>query len=212
MSEPPTHRWTGSLLVLLLTAVPVMVSAAPRGESPASLPSMKQLRVEERTLQRQIKEEKRLLREESLVANPTAGQPSLTAPRPMVPANAHTTTPDKQALARRIATEARQLQMEQQSRRYEVELQNSWVREIRAKIQKNWTIPKGYQPGQSCQVTATQDRRGYLVRLQIVRCAANGQFERSVAQAIAHAEPFPLAPNSHVFQATLNFTFKPNIP
>ena len=113
-----------------------------------------------------------------------------------------------------MAAEAAALQKQQQAiqaRRNE-QLQNSWVGQLKDKIQRNWVIPPGYRPGQSCQVTVKQDQGGYILSLQIGQCTGDELFRRSVETAVKRSEPLPLAPNAQVFQATLNFTFKPNEP
>lgn len=206
MSEPLADRFRRTLLALLLVSVPAMSSAAPRGEALTRVPSMKQLRTEERALQFQIEHEKRVLRQESPVATPASGRHAATEPRQAAGASTQIAA-EKQLLEQQVAAEASRLHQGQQALRHQREIQNIWVGAIRAKIQKNWTIPKGYQLGQSCQVTVKQDRRGYILSLHVGRCTANGLFRRSLTQAIVRSQPFPRAPNSHVFNAILNFTF-----
>ncbi len=113
-----------------------------------------------------------------------------------------------------MAAEAAALQKQQQAiqARRNQQLQNSWIGLLKAKIQRNWVIPPGYQPGQSCQVTVKQDQGGYILSLQIGQCSGDELFRRSIETAVKRSEPLPLAPNQQVFQATLNFTFKPNQP
>ncbi|WP_455386040.1 cell envelope integrity protein TolA, partial [Acidihalobacter prosperus] len=121
---------------------------------------------------------------------------------------------ERKMLDQQMAAEAAALQKQQQAiqARHNQQLQNSWIGQLKAKIQRNWVIPPGYQPGQSCQVTVKQDQGGYILSLQIGQCTGDELFKRSVETAVKRSEPLPLAPNQQVFQATLNFTFKPNEP
>jgi colicin import membrane protein len=121
---------------------------------------------------------------------------------------------EKKMLDQQMAAEAAALQKQQQAiqARRNRQLQSSWIGQLKATIQRNWVIPPGYQPGQSCQVTVKQDQGGYILSLQIGQCTGDELFRRSVETAVKRSEPLPLAPNPQVFQATLNFTFKPNEP
>ncbi|APZ43661.1 hypothetical protein BW247_11650 [Acidihalobacter ferrooxydans] len=95
-----------------------------------------------------------------------------------------------------------------QSRR-DAALQARWAAQIKNKIQSHWSIPPGYQPGESCQVTVTQDRSGYILSVRIGHCSGGELFRRSLEMATSESSPLPPAPSPQVFQSKLILEFNP---
>lgn len=83
-----------------------------------------------------------------------------------------------------------------------------YVGQISARIERAWLRPRS-DIGErfSCQTKIEQDRRGYVLSVELRRCNGDAQWQRSLVVAIEHASPLPSPPVPAVFANTLVLDF-----
>lgn len=80
---------------------------------------------------------------------------------------------------------------------------------IKRVVERNWRQSPSFAADSMATVRIDQTRSGDITDIQIVRCSGGSDFCESVVDAIRRASPLPAAPNSEVFDRTMEFTFRP---
>jgi hypothetical protein len=78
-----------------------------------------------------------------------------------------------------------------------------YIGQITARIERAWMRPR--TPIDSalfaCRVRITQDRKGVVQAVELVRCNGNPRRQTSVVQAIECASPLPAPPDADLYRA-----------
>ena len=96
-------------------------------------------------------------------------------------------------------------------------LYGRYIGQITARIERAWMRPRTPIDDVAffaCRVRVTQDRRGIVQEIELVRCNGTPRWQTSVVQAIQSASPLPAPPDADVYtsQITLDLqsaTFTP---
>lgn len=86
-----------------------------------------------------------------------------------------------------------------------------YVGQITARIERAWMRPRTpIQDGAlfACRVSITQDRRGVVQEVELVRCNGTPRWQSSLVQAIQSASPLPAPPDPDVYNAHLTLTLE----
>lgn len=82
--------------------------------------------------------------------------------------------------------------------------------EIYNKVYSTWERPPGLMSGTVCTVHITQDQKGKVERVDMVRCQNSDKLYSSVVKAIFNASPLPLPEHESLFNNNIEITFKVN--
>jgi len=76
-----------------------------------------------------------------------------------------------------------------------------YLGQITARIERAWTRPRTpvVEGLFACRVRLTQDPRGAVQGIDLVRCNGDGSWKRSLVSAIESASPLPAPPDPKVF-------------
>ena len=80
-----------------------------------------------------------------------------------------------------------------------------YIGQITARIERAWMRPRTpiENPFFACRVHITQDRKGVVQEIELVRCNGNARWQTSLVQAIQTASPLPAPPDADVFTERL---------
>jgi len=80
-----------------------------------------------------------------------------------------------------------------------------YIGQITARIERAWMRPRTpiENPFFACRVRITQDRKGVVQEIELVRCNGNARWQTSLVQAIQTASPLPAPPDADVFTGRL---------
>jgi hypothetical protein len=80
-----------------------------------------------------------------------------------------------------------------------------YIGQITARIERAWMRPRTpiEKPLFACRVHITQDRKGVVQEIELVRCNGNSRWQTSLVQAIQTASPLPAPPDADVFTGRL---------
>ena len=80
-----------------------------------------------------------------------------------------------------------------------------YIGQITARIERAWMRPRApiENPFFACRVHITQDRKGVVQEIELVRCNGNSRWQTSLVQAIQTASPLPAPPDADVFTRRL---------
>ena len=85
-------------------------------------------------------------------------------------------------------------------------LQNSYIRQIKARIERAWMRPRAPIRDASafkCRILLTQSRRGEVQEVELVSCNGNSRWQTSLVHAIQSASPLPAPPMPDLFATRL---------
>jgi colicin import membrane protein len=130
---------------------------------------------------------------------------------------------DDAARKQREALAARQRQQAEQELQAQISAENAqreaiasgqqdtYIRQIADKIERNWNRPLSAKPGLECVVNVVQIPGGDVIDVKVGRCNGDDAVMRSIEDAVRKASPLPAPPTQAVFQRNLIVTFKPDI-
>ncbi len=118
---------------------------------------------------------------------------------------------DARARAQREAELSRQL-AEEQSRlgAQDAGLQNRYVADLRAKIERAWNRPPSARQGIRCVVEVTQVPGGTVTDVRVAECNGDAAVVESIKLAVFRASPLPTPPEASLFQRKLHLEFNPD--
>lgn len=89
--------------------------------------------------------------------------------------------------------------------------QDQWIRQIQAKIERNWNKPLSAKPGLECVVNVMQIPGGDVVEARVGSpCNGDDAVKRSIEDAVRKASPLPPPPTQALFQRNIRVTFRPD--
>lgn len=89
-------------------------------------------------------------------------------------------------------------------------LKAQWASLIVNKVLKSWTKPAGSPQDFRCVVRLEQSPNGDVKQVTMLGSCGTADLDRSIQDAIAAANPLPIAPDPAVFEPTIQFTFCSN--
>jgi colicin import membrane protein len=89
-------------------------------------------------------------------------------------------------------------------------LQDQWVAQIQARIQRAWIRPPSAKPGIDCTVEVVQVPGGEVVSAHVAGCNGDAAVQQSIEAAVFRASPLPAPPDPSLFVRNLEVRFKPN--
>ena len=90
-------------------------------------------------------------------------------------------------------------------------LRAQYIKSIEQKVARNWLPPVKMRTGWSCEVSVRQNPLGEVISVKMLNCSGSGAFKSTVERAVSKASPLPLPPDPQVFEANLQFTFRPDV-
>ncbi|MDH5473840.1 MAG: cell envelope integrity protein TolA [Gammaproteobacteria bacterium] len=115
----------------------------------------------------------------------------------------------EQAELQRQLLEEERRQAELNSRLDKLRVQ--YIKSIEQKVARNWLPPVKMQPGWSCEVSVKQNPLGEVTSVKMLNCTGSSAFNSTVERAVKKASPLPLPPDPQVFEANIQFTFRPDV-
>ncbi|MDH5766088.1 MAG: cell envelope integrity protein TolA [Gammaproteobacteria bacterium] len=106
------------------------------------------------------------------------------------------------------------LEEERRQAKLNTRLQNlraQYIKSIEQKVVRNWLPPVKMQPGWSCEVSVRQNPLGEVTSVKMLNCTGSSAFNSTVERAVKKASPLPVPPDPQVFEAKIQFTFRPDI-
>jgi colicin import membrane protein len=89
-------------------------------------------------------------------------------------------------------------------------LQDQWVAQIQARIQRAWIRPPSAKPGLDCTVEVVQVPGGEVVSAHVAGCNGDAAVQQSIEAAVYRASPLPAPPDPSLFVRNIEVRFKPN--
>ena len=90
-------------------------------------------------------------------------------------------------------------------------LRAQYIKSIEQKVARNWLPPVKMQTGWSCEVSVKQNPLGEVTQVRMMNCSGSSAFKSTVERAVSKASPLPVPPDPQVFEANIQFTFRPDI-
>jgi len=124
---------------------------------------------------------------------------------------------EEDAARRKVEQAELQSQLLEEERKQAVlntRLQNlraQYIKSIEQKVVRNWLPPVKMQSGWSCEVSVRQNPLGEVTSVKMLNCSGSSAFKNTVERAVSKASPLPLPPDPQVFEANLQFTFRPDV-
>jgi colicin import membrane protein len=88
-------------------------------------------------------------------------------------------------------------------------LQNQYIAQITARIERAWIRPPSATVGLDCEVRVTQVPGGVVTGVVVGRCNGDEAVRQSIEAAVYRASPLPEPPDPSLFDRNLRFNFKP---
>lgn len=88
-------------------------------------------------------------------------------------------------------------------------LQNQYVAQITARIERAWIRPPSATVGLQCEVRVTQVPGGAVTAVQVGRCNGDESVRQSIEAAVYRASPLPEPPDPALFERNLVINFQP---
>jgi colicin import membrane protein len=88
-------------------------------------------------------------------------------------------------------------------------LQNQYIAQITARIERAWIRPPSATVGLDCEVRVTQVPGGVVTGVTVGRCNGDEAVRQSIQAAVYRASPLPEPPDPSLFDRNLRFNFKP---
>lgn len=88
-------------------------------------------------------------------------------------------------------------------------LQNQYIAQITARIERAWIRPPSATVGLDCEVRVTQVPGGVVTGVVVGRCNGDEAVRQSIEAAVYRASPLPDPPDPSLFDRNLRFNFKP---
>lgn len=124
---------------------------------------------------------------------------------------------EEEAERRKAEQAERQREMLEEERRQaklNTRLQNlraQYMKSIEQKVARKWVPPVKMQPGWSCEVSVRQNPLGEVTSVKVLNCTGSSAFNSTVERAVRKASPLPVPPDPQVFDANIQFTFRPDV-
>lgn len=90
-------------------------------------------------------------------------------------------------------------------------LRAQYIKSIEQKVARNWLPPVKMQSGWSCEVSVKQNPLGEVTLVKMLNCSGSSAFKSTVERAVRKASPLPVPPDPQVFEANIQFTFRPDV-
>ena len=106
------------------------------------------------------------------------------------------------------------LEEERRQAKLNTRLQNlraQYIKSIEQKVARNWLPPVKMQAGWSCEVSVKQNPLGEVTSVKMLNCTGSSAFNSTVERAVRKASPLPVPPDPQVFEANIQFTFRPDV-
>lgn len=106
------------------------------------------------------------------------------------------------------------LEEERRQAKLNTRLQNlraQYIKSIEQKVARNWLPPVKMQSGWSCEVSVRQNPLGEVTSVKMLNCTGSSAFNSTVERAVRKASPLPVPPDPQVFEANIQFTFRPDV-
>ena len=81
---------------------------------------------------------------------------------------------------------------------------------IQDHITSQWKRPPPSVRGGDCVVRLRQNKKGEILKIEMLQCEGDKLYVQSVENAIRKANPLPPPPVDEVFEPEIRFTFKRN--
>ncbi|HTQ36582.1 MAG TPA: cell envelope integrity protein TolA [Steroidobacteraceae bacterium] len=88
-------------------------------------------------------------------------------------------------------------------------LQNQYIAQISAAVQRKWNKPPSATAGLDCEVKVTQVPGGAVTGVTIGHCNGDDAVRQSIQNAVLAASPLPQPPDPALFDRNLRFNFRP---
>jgi hypothetical protein len=84
-----------------------------------------------------------------------------------------------------------------------------YMGQIAARVERVWVRPRSIPAGGAfaCRAQITQDRRGNVLEVTLLKCTADSAWQVSLIRAIGSASPLPAPPDATVFSETMILEF-----
>jgi colicin import membrane protein len=109
----------------------------------------------------------------------------------------------------RRAREAEEAAARAERERQQRTVLTQWMRDVRAKVERNWIRPENWPPGTSCTVRVSMIPGGEVVQARLLDSCGEAVRDRSVESAALRASPMPMPEDPAVFRREIDLVFRP---